>query len=96
MHTQMGQIATMLTSVTRTRSPLQKELDTLTRVLGIIAWTAVAFIVVVGLIRGHAGQPVAAAGHGDGDLGHPDRPAGVRLRRCCPTAPSSWPRPRRW
>ncbi len=52
MKTQMGQIATMLTSVTRTRSPLQKELDTLTRVLGIIAWTAVAFIVVVGLIRG--------------------------------------------
>src|SRR6478735_4330652 len=52
MTTQMGQIATMLTSVTRTRSPLQKELDTLTRVLGIIAWTAVVFIVVVGLIRG--------------------------------------------
>jgi len=52
MNTQMGQIATMLTSVTRTRSPLQKELDTLTRVLGIIAWTAVAFIVVVGLLRG--------------------------------------------
>ena len=52
MNTQMGQIATMLTSVTRTRSPLQKELDTLTRVLGIIAWTAVAFIVVVGLMRG--------------------------------------------
>lgn len=51
MTTQMGRIATMLTSVTRTRSPLQKELDTLTRVLGIIAWTAVAFIVVVGLIR---------------------------------------------
>jgi P-type Ca2+ transporter type 2C len=51
MQTQMGQIATMLTSVKRTRSPLQKELDSLTRVLGIIAWTAVAFIVVVGLIR---------------------------------------------
>ena len=51
MQTQMGQIATMLTSVKRTRSPLQKELDSLTRVLGIIAWTAVAFIVGVGLIR---------------------------------------------
>ncbi len=51
MQTQMGQIATMLTSVKRTRSPLQKELDSLTRVLGIIAWTAVAFIVIVGLIR---------------------------------------------
>jgi P-type Ca2+ transporter type 2C len=51
MQTQMGQIATMLTSVKRTRSPLQKELDSLTRVLGVIAWTAVAFIVVVGLFR---------------------------------------------
>ena len=30
----MGQIATMLTSVTRTRSPLQKELGSLTKVLG--------------------------------------------------------------
>ncbi len=52
MQTQMGQIATMLTAVTRTRSPLQKELDSLTKVLGIIAWGAVAVIVVVGLIRG--------------------------------------------
>jgi P-type Ca2+ transporter type 2C len=52
MDTQMGQIATMLTTVTRTRSPLQRELDALTRVLGIIAWGAVAFIVVVGLVRG--------------------------------------------
>ena len=52
MQTQMGQIATMLTSVTRTRSPLQRELDSLTKVLGIIAWGAVAIIVVAGLIRG--------------------------------------------
>jgi P-type Ca2+ transporter type 2C len=52
MRTEMGQIATMLTSVTRTRSPLQKELDSLTKVLGVIAWTAVAFIVVIGWARG--------------------------------------------
>jgi Ca2+-transporting ATPase len=52
MQTQMGQIATMLTSVTRTRSPLQRELDSLTKVLGLIAWGAVALIVVVGAIRG--------------------------------------------
>jgi Ca2+-transporting ATPase len=52
MDTEMGRIATMLTSVDRTRSPLQRELDSLTRVLGIIAWTAVAFIVIVGLFRG--------------------------------------------
>src|SRR4051812_3897927 len=52
MDTEMGRIATMLTSVSRVRSPLQKELDSLTKVLGVIAWGAVAFIVVVGLIRG--------------------------------------------
>ena len=52
MQTQMGQIATMLTTVKRTRSPLQKELDSLTKVLGLIAWGAVAVIIVVGLIRG--------------------------------------------
>lgn len=52
MRTQMGQIATLLTGVTRTRSPLQRELDSLTKVLGVVAWTAVAFIVAVGWIRG--------------------------------------------
>jgi magnesium-transporting ATPase (P-type) len=52
MRTEMGQIATMLTSVTRTRSPLQQELDSLTKVIGVIAWTAVAFIVVIGWARG--------------------------------------------
>jgi Ca2+-transporting ATPase len=62
MQTQMGQIATMLTSVKRTRSPLQKELDSLTRVLGIIAWTAVAIIVIVGLIRGLSANDVLLLG----------------------------------
>ena len=62
MQTQMGQIATMLTSVTRTRSPLQKELDALTKVLGVIAWGAVAVIVVVGLIRGTPGKDLLLLG----------------------------------
>ncbi len=62
MQTQMGQIATMLTSVTRTRSPLQKELDDLTKVLGIIAWSAVAFIFVVGLARGTNAQELFLLG----------------------------------
>ena len=38
MQTQMGQIATDADHFTRTRSPLQKELDSLTKVLGTIAW----------------------------------------------------------
>ncbi|HEX5016044.1 MAG TPA: cation-transporting P-type ATPase [Actinomycetes bacterium] len=52
MQTEMGQIATMLSTVKRTRSPLQRELDSLTKVLAVIAWGAVAFILVVGLARG--------------------------------------------
>ena len=62
MQTQMGQIATMLTSVTRTRSPLQRELDSLTKVLGMIAWGAVAVIVVAGLIRGMPGKELMLLG----------------------------------
>jgi Ca2+-transporting ATPase len=62
MQTQMGRIAAMLSSVTRTRSPLQRELDALTRVLGIIAWTAVAIIVVVGLARGMSAGDVLLLG----------------------------------
>ena len=52
MQTQMGQIATMLTSVDRTQSPLQRELNGLTRVIGTLAWAAVALIVIVGFMRG--------------------------------------------
>ena len=52
MDTEMGRIASMLGSVERTRSPLQRELAQLTKVLGVIAWTAVAIIVVVSLVRG--------------------------------------------
>ena len=52
MATQMGRIASMLSAVAPSKSPLQRELDSLTKVLGIIAWTAVAVIVVIGLLRG--------------------------------------------
>ncbi len=50
--TEMGKIAGMLTSVSRSRSPLQKELDGVTRWLGLISWVAVAVIVAVGWARG--------------------------------------------
>ncbi len=96
MQTQMGQIATMLSSVTRTRSPLQRELDSLTKVLGLIAWGAVAFIVVVGLIRG---MELAAScccwarrwrSRRSRPACRPSSPA------CCRWGPSSSPRPRPW
>ena len=46
----------------RTRSPLQKELGSLTKVLGIIAWGAVAFIVIVGVARGEKFSDVLLLG----------------------------------
>lgn len=52
MTTQMGRIASMLSAVKPAKSPLQRELDALTGVLGWIAWGAVAIIIVMGLLRG--------------------------------------------
>ena len=50
--TQMGRIADMVTATQRVRSPLQRELDGLTKIFGLLAWTAVAIIAVVGIARG--------------------------------------------
>ncbi len=49
--TQMGRIADMVTATKRTKSPLQIELDGMTKVFGVLAWGAVAIIAVVGLAR---------------------------------------------
>ncbi len=49
--TQMGRIAGMVTDVVRTKSPLQQELDAMTKVFGFLAWGAVAIIAIVGLMR---------------------------------------------
>ncbi|WP_426595556.1 cation-translocating P-type ATPase [Cellulomonas sp. McL0617] len=54
MTTQIGNIATLLSSVEKTKSPLQRELDRLTKVLGAIAWSAVAVIVLIGILRGQS------------------------------------------
>ena len=50
--TEMGKIAGMLNSVTPEKSPLQKELRSLTIRLAILAWAAVAIIVVIAVLRG--------------------------------------------
>ncbi|HEY5854078.1 MAG TPA: cation-translocating P-type ATPase [Aldersonia sp.] len=62
MNTEMGRIASMLSAVTPSKSPLQRELESLTRVLGAIAWTAVAIIVVIGLLRGQSVTTVLLLG----------------------------------
>jgi P-type Ca2+ transporter type 2C len=50
--TQMGQIAGMVTATKRSRSPLQRELDGMTKVFGLVAWVAVAVIAIFGIARG--------------------------------------------
>jgi len=49
--TQMGRIADMVTSTHRSRSPLQQELDGMTKAFGIVAWLAVGVIAVFGVAR---------------------------------------------
>jgi Ca2+-transporting ATPase len=51
MATEVGKIAGLLQSVQRTRSPLQQQLDGLTKWLGIVAWSALAIVVAAGLAR---------------------------------------------
>jgi Ca2+-transporting ATPase len=48
----MGHIADMVSATKRSRSPLQQELDGLTKVFGVLAWSAVAVIAIVGIARG--------------------------------------------
>ena len=50
--TEMGKIAGLVTATKRTRSPLQRELDGMTKVFGTIAFLAVAVIAIFGLVRG--------------------------------------------
>jgi Ca2+-transporting ATPase len=50
--TEMGRIADMVTSTQRSRSPLQKELDGMTKAFGLVAWLAVAVIALFGIARG--------------------------------------------
>ena len=50
--TQMGRIAGMVTATQRTRSPLQRELDSMTKVFGVLAWLAVMIIAIFGIARG--------------------------------------------
>ena len=50
--TEMGRIAQMVTATERTRSPLQRELDGMTKVFGLVAWLAVAVIAIFGIARG--------------------------------------------
>jgi len=50
--TEMGRIAGLVTATKRSKSPLQRELDGMTKVFGLIAFVAVAIIAIFGIVRG--------------------------------------------
>jgi P-type Ca2+ transporter type 2C len=50
--TEIGRIAGLVTATKRTKSPLQRELDGMTKVFGLIAFVAVAIILIFGIARG--------------------------------------------
>ena len=93
--TQMGRIADMVTATQRLRSPLQRELDGMTKVFGLLAWIAVAIIAIFGIARGqdvrHAGAACASRPR------FPRSRSACRrsCRRCCRRARSISPSRRR-
>ncbi len=52
----------LLSAVAPSKSPLQRELASLTKVLGIVAWVAVAIIVIIGFVRGERLETVLLLG----------------------------------
>src|SRR5262249_4876600 len=62
METEVGKIAGLLGKVTRSKSPLQRQLDGLTKWLGIVAWGALAIVVIAGLARGLAFKDLLLVG----------------------------------
>jgi len=56
MDTQMGKIATMLTETEEETTPLQKKLDALGKILGIVCLAVCALIFALGMIRPYTGD----------------------------------------
>ena len=73
MGTQMGSIATLLNKTESDKTPLQKQLDKLTKIIAGLA--GIAFVIMI--ILGHHERRVAGHGlrcrHRSGDCSHPHR-----------------------
>lgn len=62
MKTEMGHIGTMLNNTTADKTPLQKQLDSLTKIIAAFAGLALVFIVGVGIYRGESFDTVFTTG----------------------------------
>ena len=76
--TQMGRIADMVTATQRTKSPLQQELDGMTKVFGILAWGAVVDHRPLWNCTRRGVRNAHAAVRFDCDFGHSYGPPDVR------------------
>src|SRR3954451_16807828 len=62
MDTEIGHIADMLANTTTDKTPLQKQLDGLSKIIAVIAGIALIFVVVLGLLRGESFDPLFIPG----------------------------------
>ena len=93
--TEMGRIARMVTATERSRSPLQRELDGMTKVFGTIAFAAVAIIAIFGLVRG---QDITTLVLLCISTAIASIPTGLPtfVQAMLSSGRGGWPRPRRW
>lgn len=93
--TEMGRIAGMVTVTKSSRSPLQRELDGMTKVFGLVAWLAVMVIAIFGIARGQDLTTWCCCA-----CRRRSRPSRRACRRsctpCCRPGRGGWPRPKRW
>ena len=83
--TQVGRIASGLTTVERRRSPLQHELDRLVRLLLVVAVGLIVVTVGLGFARGNSARPTTSW------LGSRRRsPPSRRSRPSCSRSSSAW------
>ena len=54
MDTEIGHIADMLANTEADKTPLQRQLDGLSKIIAVIAAIALAFVVILGLVRGES------------------------------------------
>ncbi|WP_457206239.1 cation-translocating P-type ATPase, partial [Nocardioides sp. P5_C9_2] len=54
MNTEIGHIADLLANTETDKTPLQKQLDGLSKIIALIAGVALVFVVVLGLVRGES------------------------------------------
>ena len=62
MGTEIGHIANMLANTETEKTPLQKQLDGLSKIIATIAFIALALVVVLGLVRGESFETLFVTG----------------------------------